>query len=165
MERFQKNVRTFAPIVAGLRSQGKRIVMAVGVFDLLHPGHVRFLADARSRGDYLVVAIQSDTAARKAKGAGRPLLGAAERAEVLLALSTVDYVTVFDAADASALLKELRPDVVARGRDTAAKQFPERAAAEAASVEVLIAGGTRTYSSSQMLSRGRPKPARARARA
>src|SRR5437764_7960427 len=81
---------------ASLRAEGRRLVFTNGCFDLLHVGHVRYLSEARALGDALLVAINSDASVRALKGAGRPILNESERAEILAALSSVDFVTVFD---------------------------------------------------------------------
>src|SRR5438034_8812990 len=95
-----------------LHAAGKRLVFTNGVFDLLHVGHVRYLAQAQELGDALVVAINSDDSVRKLKGAGRPLVNERDRAEVLAALAAVDYVTVFDDISPRSLIAQLRPDVL-----------------------------------------------------
>jgi rfaE bifunctional protein nucleotidyltransferase chain/domain len=99
------------------RRAGRIVVFARGVFDLLHPGHVRHLAAARAEGDLLVVVLHSDAAARKLKGDGRPLLTERARAVLVAALAPVDYVVVFDEADVMPILRELQPDVLAAGSD------------------------------------------------
>ena len=112
-----KTVRQLKPILARLRRRGKRIVFTNGCFDLLHIGHLRYLQRARRQGDRLVVAINSDRSVRKIKGPPRPLLPQAERAEVLAALSCVDYVTVFDEPDPLAVITALQPDFLIKGSD------------------------------------------------
>jgi D-beta-D-heptose 7-phosphate kinase/D-beta-D-heptose 1-phosphate adenosyltransferase len=112
-----KTVRQLKPILARLRRRGERIVFTNGCFDLLHIGHLRYLQRARRHGDRLVVAINSDRSVRKIKGPPRPLLPEAERAEVLAALSCVDYVTVFDEPDPLAVITALQPDVLIKGSD------------------------------------------------
>jgi D-beta-D-heptose 7-phosphate kinase/D-beta-D-heptose 1-phosphate adenosyltransferase len=112
-----KTVRQLKPILARLRRRGERIVFTNGCFDLLHIGHLRYLQRARRHGDRLVVAINSDRSVRKIKGPPRPLLPQAERAEVLAALSCVDFVTVFDEPDPLAVITALQPDVLIKGSD------------------------------------------------
>ncbi|HET6465560.1 MAG TPA: D-glycero-beta-D-manno-heptose 1-phosphate adenylyltransferase [Nitrospiria bacterium] len=112
-----KTVRQLKPILARLRRRGERIVFTNGCFDLLHIGHLRYLQRARRQGDRLVVAINSDRSVRKIKGPPRPLLPQAERAEVLAALSCVDYVTVFDEPDPLAVITALQPDFLIKGSD------------------------------------------------
>jgi D-beta-D-heptose 7-phosphate kinase/D-beta-D-heptose 1-phosphate adenosyltransferase len=112
-----KTIRQLKPLLAGLRRRGRRIVFTNGCFDLLHIGHLRYLQRARRHGDRLVVGINSDQSVQKIKGPLRPLLPQAERAEVLAALSCVDYVTIFDAPDPLAVITALRPDVLVKGSD------------------------------------------------
>ncbi|HWS99148.1 MAG TPA: D-glycero-beta-D-manno-heptose 1-phosphate adenylyltransferase [Pyrinomonadaceae bacterium] len=100
-----------------LRAEGKRLVFTNGCFDILHVGHVRYLAQARALGDALVVAINSDRSVRELKGAGRPVMSEAERAELLAALESVDFVTVFDGTSPRGLISEVLPDVLVKGGD------------------------------------------------
>jgi len=112
-----KTVRQLKPILARLRRRGERIVFTNGCFDLLHIGHLRYLQRARRHGNRLVVAINSDRSVRKIKGPPRPLVPQAERAEVLAALTCVDFVTVFDEPDPLAVITALQPDVLIKGSD------------------------------------------------
>src|ERR1700730_1752507 len=98
-----------------LRHQGKTVVFTNGVFDILHPGHVRYLRDARREGDALVVAVNSDRSVKTIKGSARPINPATERAEVVAALSAVDAVVVFDEDDPQHVIDRLRPDVLVKG--------------------------------------------------
>lgn len=108
------------PLASTWRDAGKRIVFTNGVFDLLHPGHVRYLREARALGDVLIVAVNSDRSARTLdKGTGRPLNPAAERAEVLAALESVDAVVVFDEDTPFEIVRALQPDVLVKGADWA----------------------------------------------
>jgi D-beta-D-heptose 7-phosphate kinase/D-beta-D-heptose 1-phosphate adenosyltransferase len=107
-----------ANAIAADRRAGRRIVFTNGCFDLLHPGHVRSLRDARALGDVLVVAVNGDASvARLDKGAGRPLVGERDRAEVLAALDAVDYVTIFDEDTPLEVIRALEPDVLVKGGD------------------------------------------------
>src|SRR5271156_156644 len=99
------------------RGAGRKVVFANGVFDLLHVGHVRYLQAARAEGDLLVVGINSDASTAKLKGEGRPILTERARATLVAALRSVDYVVIFDEPDVNSLLKELQPDVHAKGTD------------------------------------------------
>jgi D-beta-D-heptose 7-phosphate kinase/D-beta-D-heptose 1-phosphate adenosyltransferase len=112
-----KTVRRLKPILARLRRRGERIVFTNGCFDLLHIGHLRYLQRARRHGDRLVVAINSDRSVREIKGPPRPLLPQAERAELLAALSCVDFVTIFNEPDPLAVIAMLKPDVLIKGSD------------------------------------------------
>lgn len=109
--------------VAELHRAGKRVVFTNGCFDLLHRGHVRYLAAARGLGDVLIVGLNSDASARAIKGPGRPICTAGERAEVLAALGAVDYVTVFDERDPAALIAALEPDILVKGGDWQAAEI------------------------------------------
>src|ERR1700687_1989308 len=100
-----------------LRRQGKRIVFTNGCFDLIHPGHVRYLRAAKRLGDVLVVALNSDASVRRLKGASRPLVPQRDRSEVMAALEMVDYVTVFNEDTPYRLIKVLQPDVLVKGGD------------------------------------------------
>jgi rfaE bifunctional protein nucleotidyltransferase chain/domain len=102
---------------ADLRRQGKVVVFTNGVFDLLHPGHVRYLQEARRLGDALVVGVNSDRSARASKGESRPITPEAERAEILAALSTVDAVVIFDEDTPYETIKAIEPDVLVKGAD------------------------------------------------
>ncbi|MCA1634890.1 MAG: D-glycero-beta-D-manno-heptose 1-phosphate adenylyltransferase [Acidobacteria bacterium] len=120
-----------------LRAEGRRLVFTNGCFDLLHVGHVRYLSEARSLGDALIVAINSDASVRALKGAGRPLVNESERAEVLAALEAVDFVTVFDEESPRSLIAELVPDVLVKGGDYGLEEIHGRAEVEAAGGRVL----------------------------
>jgi D-beta-D-heptose 7-phosphate kinase/D-beta-D-heptose 1-phosphate adenosyltransferase len=117
---------------ARVRSQGARLVFTNGVFDLLHVGHVRYLAQARALGDALVVAINSDRSVRELKGPERPVFDQAERGEILAALRQVDYVVVFDDLTPRGLIAQLLPDVLVKGGDYQLDQIHGREEVEAA---------------------------------
>ena len=122
-------LRKIAPLsrvrtrVRRARRDGAKVVFTNGCFDLLHPGHVRYLAAARDRGDVLVVGVNSDRSVRTLKGPGRPVQSEAARAEVLAALAAVDHVVVFDAPTPIDLILALEPDVLAKGADWAADEI------------------------------------------
>jgi D-glycero-beta-D-manno-heptose 1-phosphate adenylyltransferase len=107
------------PVLRTLQNQGKKVVFTNGVFDLLHLGHVTYLRAARQQGDLLVVALNGDESVRRIKGPLKPLLPLAERAEMLLALSCVDYTTFFEEDDPYNVIKILKPDVLVKGGDWA----------------------------------------------
>lgn len=115
-----------------LRTAGKRVVFTNGCFDLLHPGHVRYLAAARALGDVLIVALNSDRSVRELKGPTRPILTEAERTEVLAALASVDYVTIFDEPTPRSLIAGLLPDVLVKGGDWGVSEIVGREEVEAA---------------------------------
>lgn len=112
-----KSTDELIEIAARLKRENKRIVFTNGCFDLLHVGHVRFLKQARSLGDVLMVGINSDASVHRIKGKTRPILSQEERSEVLAALEAVDYVTVFDESTPWALIKKIRPHVLVKGAD------------------------------------------------
>lgn len=118
------------------KAAGRQVVFANGAFDLLHAGHVRYLEAARREGDWLVVGVNSDASVARAKGAGRPIVPAAERAEIVAALESVDAVVVFEEDSPAGLLDEIRPDVHAKGTDYVADTVPER--------DVVLRNGGRT---------------------
>ncbi len=120
-----------------LRAAGKRLVFTNGVFDLLHVGHVRYLAQARTLGDALVVAINSDRTVRELKGPDRPIFDEAERAEILAALRVVDYVCVFDDVSPRGLIAKLLPDVLVKGGDYRLDEIHGREEVEAAGGNVI----------------------------
>lgn len=122
---------------ARLRAAGKRLVFTNGCFDILHVGHVRYLSAARALGDALLVAINSDRSVRELKGAGRPIMGESERAEMLAALVAVNYVTVFDELSPRALIAEVLPDVLVKGGDYNLDEIHGREEVEAAGGRVL----------------------------
>jgi rfaE bifunctional protein nucleotidyltransferase chain/domain len=121
----------------GLRAEGKSLVFTNGVFDLLHVGHVRYLAEARALGDALVVAINSDRTVRELKGDRRPIVNEDERAEILAALRQVDYVTIFDDVSPRSLIARLLPDVLAKGGDYGLDEIHGREEVEAAGGRVV----------------------------
>jgi rfaE bifunctional protein nucleotidyltransferase chain/domain len=122
---------------ASLRAEGRRLVFTNGCFDILHVGHVRYLAEARRLGDALLVAINSDRSVRALKGAGRPVMSEGERAELLAALSSVDFVTVFDDESPRALIAKVLPDVLVKGGDYRPDEIHGREEVERAGGRVL----------------------------
>ncbi|HYL96526.1 MAG TPA: adenylyltransferase/cytidyltransferase family protein [Terriglobales bacterium] len=137
--------------VAEWRHRGETIVLANGCFDLLHVGHIRYLHAAKALGGRLVVAINSDFSARQLKGDGRPLMPEQERAEIIAALADVDAVVIFSEPDVRALVREIRPDVQAKGTDYTAESVPERDAVQECGGRVEIVGDPKDHSSSEML--------------
>ncbi len=118
-------------LIGELRSAGKTVVFTNGVFDLLHPGHVRYLERARGLGDALIVGLNSDRSVRANKGPGRPITPEAERAEILLALRAVDAVVVFDEDTPHDVISALQPDVLVKGADWAEQAIVGRDIVEA----------------------------------
>ena len=123
--------------VAGLKRQGKRVVFTNGCFDLLHPGHTRYLAEARKLGDALLVAVNSDRSVRALKGPGRPVLPESERAEILAALGCVDYVTIFDDLTPRSVIARILPQVLVKGADWGPTEIVGREEVEAAGGRVV----------------------------
>ena len=129
------DVATLERTLARRRAEGARVVFTNGCFDLLHPGHVRYLAAARALGDVLVVGLNGDASVRRLKGPGRPVLGVEERVEVLAALAAVDHLIVFDDDTPQALIAALTPDVLVKGADWASEDIVGR--------DVVLARGGR----------------------
>jgi rfaE bifunctional protein nucleotidyltransferase chain/domain len=142
------------------RRAGEPITLANGNFDLLHVGHIRYLGGAKALGGKLVVAINSDESVRALKGAGRPIMPAEERAEIIAALSAVDAVVIFHELDVRAIVREIRPDIQAKGTDYTADSVPERDAVVECGGRVEIVGDTKRHSTSEIirsrLSPGKP---------
>jgi rfaE bifunctional protein nucleotidyltransferase chain/domain len=128
-------------------------VLANGCFDLLHVGHVRYLRGAKALGGKLVVAMNSDESVSRLKGAGRPLMPAAERAEIVAALTDVDAVVIFNEPDVRALIREIRPDVQAKGTDYTPENVPERDEVLAGGGRIEIVGDPKDHSTSDFLAR------------
>ena len=137
--------------VAEWRRSGESIVLANGCFDLLHVGHVRYLRGAKALGGRLVVAMNSDASVRQLKGEGRPLMPAHERAEIIAALEDVDAVVIFDEPDVRALIRELCPDIQAKGTDYTRDTVPERDEVLACGGRVEIVGDPKDHSTSNFL--------------
>jgi rfaE bifunctional protein nucleotidyltransferase chain/domain len=143
-EELKKNVQSW-------RAAGEKITLANGAFDLLHVGHVRYLHAAKRLGGKLLVAINSDQSVRALKGEGRPVMPAEERAEILAALSDVDAVVIFPEADVRALIREIRPDVHAKGTDYTADSVPERNTVIECGGRVEIVGDPKDHSTSEII--------------
>jgi len=141
-----------------LRGEGEKIVLANGCFDILHVGHVRYLAGARAEGDALVVGVNGDSGVKGLKGPGRPVLNETARATLVAALREVDYVVIFPEANVEALLAELRPNVHAKGTDYTAETVPERATADRLGIRVAIVGDPKEHSTKELLLSVRKAP-------
>jgi len=140
-------------LVTADRVAGRTVAFANGCFDLLHVGHVRYLQGASREADRLVVAVNADTSVRGLKGPGRPLLGEAERAELVAALRGVDYVVVFADATVDRLLRLLEPDVHCKGTDYTVATVPERETVQAYGGRIAIVGDPKDHSTRDLLSR------------
>ena len=139
--------------VAKAREEGARVVLANGCFDVLHVGHVRYLAGASELGDILVVGVNSDDQVRLQKGAGRPVMPAADRAEIVAALESVSYVTIFEEPTVEQLLLNLKPDVHAKGTDYTTDTVPEREVVRSYGGQVAIVGDPKDHSTSAIIAR------------
>ena len=118
-----KNLNALKKIILRLKEKGKKIVFTNGCFDLLHYGHVKYLEDAKRKGDILVVAINSDTSVRKLKGNKRPIVNQKDRLGLIAALESVDYVVLFNEETPLKAIKELKPDILVKGADWDRKQI------------------------------------------
>lgn len=139
--------------VASARKSGARIVFANGCFDVLHVGHVRYLDGAKKLGDLLIVGINCDAQVALQKGAGRPVMPANERAEIVAALEQVNYVTIFEEPTVEQLLLALKPDVHAKGTDYTADTVPERDVVRSYGGQVAIVGDPKDHSTSAIIAR------------
>jgi rfaE bifunctional protein nucleotidyltransferase chain/domain len=144
-----------AAFAAGVRAEGGTVVFTNGVFDLLHPGHVRYLRDARALGDALMIAINSDRSVRANKGEGRPITPQAERAELLRALDAVDAVTIFDEETPLAIISAVQPDVLVKGADWGPDNIVGREVVEARGGRVVRMALAQGFSTTAILEKVR----------
>ncbi|MBN2071313.1 MAG: adenylyltransferase/cytidyltransferase family protein [Candidatus Krumholzibacteriota bacterium] len=144
-------------VLGAHREAGMRIVLANGCFDILHAGHIRYLEEAAREGEIMVVAINDDASARKLKGAGRPVVPDVERAEILAALRCVDYILIFPGLTADLVIRELRPDVHAKGTDYMIDDVPELESSISVGCRTIITGDRKSRSSSEIIARVRGK--------
>jgi rfaE bifunctional protein nucleotidyltransferase chain/domain len=140
-------------IVRQARYRQLVVVLANGGFDLIHAGHVRYLREAKRKGDLLIIALNSDKSLHRLKGTGRPILPQRERAEIISAVEDVDYVVIFNETDVSRILRALRPDIHVKGSDYTKATVPERDIVREYGGEVAIAGGPKIRSTSSVISR------------
>jgi D-glycero-beta-D-manno-heptose 1-phosphate adenylyltransferase len=140
-----------AELAAAQRAAGRVVVMTNGVFDLMHPGHIRFLEAARAEGDLLIVAVSSDRTVRENKGPARPILPEAERAELLAALASVDAVLIFDDPTPAAIIQRIQPDVLVKGADWPADAHAFRDIVEAHGGRVVRVATVPGYSTSALI--------------
>ena len=150
MDKF-KPLSELRRVIAIEKAKGKTIVLANGCFDLFHVGHIRYLRAAKSKGDVLVVALNSDSSVRSLKGKGRPILPQKERAEVLAAFSFVDYVTIFSEPMVTKVLLALKPDIHVKGSDYSRETVPEKDTVKAYGGRVAIVGGPKVRNTSQVI--------------
>ena len=139
--------------VAGDRAAGLRVAFANGCFDLLHVGHIRYLESAAAEGDRLIVALNDDESVRRLKGEGRPILAAADRAELVAALRCVDYVVIFPEPTVGPLLQAVKPDVHCKGTDYTLDTVPERDSVKAYGGRIAIVGDSKNHSTRDLLTR------------
>jgi rfaE bifunctional protein nucleotidyltransferase chain/domain len=137
--------------VAELRRRGARIVLANGCFDLFHVGHIRYLAAAKELGDCLVVGINSDRQVKRLKGANRPFIPEAERAEIISSLRFVDLVTIFEEPTVEQLIRAIRPDFHAKGTDYTHDTVPEREIVRECGGQTAIVGDPKNHSSTELI--------------
>lgn len=155
---FQSKIIPFASVAAWrerLRAAGQRLVVTNGCFDILHAGHVTYLAAARALGDALMIGLNSDASVRQLKGSGRPVNSEQDRATVLAALAAVDAICVFEEVDALRFLAEVKPDIYAKGGDYSIDTInqPERRLIESAGGRVVILPGVPGRSTSNVLAK------------
>jgi D-beta-D-heptose 7-phosphate kinase/D-beta-D-heptose 1-phosphate adenosyltransferase len=141
LDRFARNAR----------ADGRRIVFTNGVFDILHPGHLRYLQAARAHGDLLIVGLNSDASVRRNKGPGRPVNPQDERAELLAALTCVDAVSIFDDETPADIIRRVQPDVLVKGADWPADQIVGRDTVEARGGKVILEPVEQGYSTSAII--------------
>lgn len=145
------NVEELEKIIAKLKERGKKIVFTNGCFDLIHVGHVRYLQEAKNLGDILIVAINSDNSTKKIKGEKRPILREEERAQIIAALESVDYVTIFSADTPNKLITNLRPDVYVKGGDYQLEKLPETKVLESHGGKVVIVDEIKDRSTTKII--------------
>ena len=151
------DLKALAAILEGVRASGKTVVLTNGVFDLMHVGHVRYLEDARARGDFLVVAVNSDKITEKIKGKGYPINPCAERMELLSTLWFTDYITTFDDETADDLIRTLQPDVYAKGTDYNTKTLPENKTLKELGIKPVFVGDKKSHATKKTVSKIRKK--------
>ncbi|MBI2828746.1 MAG: adenylyltransferase/cytidyltransferase family protein [Acidobacteria bacterium] len=139
--------------IARDRAAGLSVAFANGCFDLLHVGHIRYLESAAAEGDRLIVAINDDESVRSLKGDGRPILAAADRAELVAALRCVDYVVIFSEPTVGPLLQAVKPDVHCKGTDYTLDTVPERSIVQAYGGRIAIVGDPKDHSTRDLLAR------------
>jgi rfaE bifunctional protein nucleotidyltransferase chain/domain len=140
------------------QQRGETVVFANGCFDILHVGHVRYLEAARAEGDVLIAAVNSDSSVSTLKGPGRPVLDENARARLVAALRAVNYVVIFSEPSVEPLLRQLRPDVHAKGTDYTAETVPERTVAKELKIRIAIVGDPKNHSTRDLLHALRKAP-------
>jgi rfaE bifunctional protein nucleotidyltransferase chain/domain len=146
-----KTLEELKEIVRIIHAAGRKIVFANGCFDLIHAGHIRYLQAAQALGDVLILGVNSDLCVKMLKGDGRPLQSESERAEILASLDCVDYVLVFDTPTVDVILKELKPDIHAKGTDYTEENVPERQTVRTYGGRVAITGDAKDHSTRDLI--------------
>jgi D-glycero-beta-D-manno-heptose 1-phosphate adenylyltransferase len=144
-------IEALRPVVEKLKQVGETIVFANGCFDLLHVGHIRYLEGARRLGDVLIVGLNSDDSVRQLKGLGRPLMPEEERAEILAAISFVDYIVIFDEPTVERLLLQIQPDIHCKGTDYTVDSVPEREVVLSYGGRIAIVGDPKDHSTRDLI--------------
>ena len=157
MQEKVKKRKALEAIAAQAKKEGKKIVFTNGCFDLLHRGHVWLLREAKNLGDLLIVALNSDRSVRQIKGPDRPILPEEERAELIAALEMVDYVTTFDEPEPLNVIRELRPDVLAKGGDWAEDKIVGRELVESYGGKVAVIPYLKGHSTTEIIERMRKR--------
>ncbi len=152
-----KNLEELTGIIKQERKKGRKVVLANGVFDLLHVGHIRYLKEAKSLGDILIVAVNDDRSARLIKGEGRPVVPEEERIEVLSAISYIDYLVKFSQPTVEKIILTLRPDIQAKGTDYTIETVPEAEVVRSYGGEIAITGDPKLHSTSAILGKMKVK--------
>jgi len=137
--------------LSAMPEERKGLVLANGIFDLIHVGHIRYLTAAREAGRSLLVAVNSDASARKLKGADRPVLPLEERLEIVASLECVDGVVPFEGDTVEELLRRLRPEIHAKGTDYTVESVPERGVAQELGIRTVIVGDVKRHASSSLI--------------
>lgn len=151
MKRKIKKREDLLRTIKDLKAKGKRIVFTNGCFDLLHVGHIRYLEEAKTLGDILILGVNSDSSVRKLKGPERPILPVEERTEILSGLGCVDYITIFDELDPLALITSLQPNVLVKGGDWTKEQTVGKEVVERSGGEVVIIPFVKGASTSNLI--------------
>lgn len=146
-----------AKIVGEKKAQGKKIVLANGAFDLFHAGHLRYLQGAKQQGDILIVAINDDESVRTLKGEGRPIMSCEERMGIVAAMEVVDYVVSFNETTVENIIREIKPDVHAKGTDYTEDSVPEREIVKECGGKTVIVGDPKEHSTSEFIARIKTK--------
>lgn len=145
------NERDLAEAIARERAAGRTIAFANGCFDMLHVGHIRYLQGAANEADVLVVGINGDESVCELKGAGRPLMNEAERAEIIAAIRGVSYVTIFSERSPGRLIGDLKPDVHCKGTDYTPDSVPEADIVRSYGGRIAIVGDPKDHSTTELL--------------